>query len=308
MRLKRCAIGATSAVVMVALAFVLSTSVEVSSATSAGAATRASMSAFYLDLGASISVGVQPTLATPKGHPTDDGYANDLVTIEAREGISLELTELGCPGETLATTIYGGDRCYHGTGTQLSDAVAFLKAHFNETGLVTVDLGYNNFSTCLHDNYSNMTCAEQQVTVVRQQLAQVLSTLNGAAGPNVTFIGIGHYDPYLASFLRGIQGRILAANSMPVIRLFNKTLRGVYSSFSIPMVNVNRAFDASNKMANNVTLAASVPESADRICALTWMCQPPPYGPNIHPNDAGYRLMASVISVVLGTAEGFDDN
>ncbi len=44
---------------------------------------------FYLDLGASASVGYQPTRAAPHGQATDEGYANDIVTYEAARGVSL---------------------------------------------------------------------------------------------------------------------------------------------------------------------------------------------------------------------------
>ena len=37
---------------------------------------------FYLALGGSGSVGVQPTAAAPHGRPTDAGYANDLLVME----------------------------------------------------------------------------------------------------------------------------------------------------------------------------------------------------------------------------------
>src|ERR1019366_8127172 len=67
----------------------------------AGAATPT----FFLVLGASDSLGVQPSLLTPHGQPTDHGYANDVVASEALHGISLALTQYGCPGETTNTMI-----------------------------------------------------------------------------------------------------------------------------------------------------------------------------------------------------------
>jgi hypothetical protein len=37
-----------------------------------------------------------------------------------------------------------------------------------------------------------------------------------------------------------------------------------------------------------------------RICQWTWMCAPAPLGPDIHPNQAGYGVIAHTIAGVLG--------
>jgi hypothetical protein len=42
----------------------------------------------YLDIGASVSVGFQPTPRDPTGQPTNRGYSNRLVTIEAARGVT----------------------------------------------------------------------------------------------------------------------------------------------------------------------------------------------------------------------------
>jgi hypothetical protein len=38
------------------------------------------------------------------------------------------------------------------------------------------------------------------------------------------------------------------------------------------------------------------------VCEMSWMCTPPPMGPNIHPNRAGYAAYASAFLRVLKTA------
>jgi hypothetical protein len=38
--------------------------------------------------------------------------------------------------------------------------------------------------------------------------------------------------------------------------------------------------------------ADGVPDGVEQICAWTWRCTPPPHGPDIHPNDAGYAAIA----------------
>lgn len=267
------------------------------SATNAEAAT--TTSAFYLDLGASVSVGVQPTTAVPKGQPTDHGYANDLVAMEAAQGVTRQLTQLGCPGESLNTFINGGDHCYTGSDTQFSDALVFLKAHYYQAGLVTIDLGWNTLRPCFVGSSVDATCVSQSIATVQQQLTHVIGTLKAAAGPNVTFIGVGHYDPFYAKVLSGATGRAFAAHSTPGIRTFNDTLRSVYTSFAIPFANVAKAFHeyvgATTQLANGVAVSGN----AAVACTLTWMCAPPPFGPNSHPTDAGYQVIANTIAALI---------
>jgi hypothetical protein len=42
-----------------------------------------------------------------------------------------------------------------------------------------------------------------------------------------------------------------------------------------------------------------VPTDVARVCALTWMCTAPPLGPNLHPNDTGYHVIAGALAADL---------
>src|SRR5580700_4050065 len=79
---------------------------------------------FYLDLGASVSLGVQPTGEVPREAATAEGYANDLVAEQAALGDLLRLVQLGCPGDTATALVAGDHRCYHPPDSQLAQAVA----------------------------------------------------------------------------------------------------------------------------------------------------------------------------------------
>ena len=263
----------------------------------AGAATTASV--FYLDIGGSASVGVQPTLDAPHGEPTTSGYANDLVALEAAKGVTLQLTQTGCPGESTTTMLFGGDNCYPTTTTQLATDVSFLQSHHDQTGIVTVDLGFNNLVKCIKLTTGASACLDQGLATVRQELPQILSTLQAAAGPNVHFVGVGHYDPFLTSALYGTTGVAKSTRSLDVMSSLNRTLSRIYESFFIPTANVARAFKNHDRtltrLSGGRTMAANVAET----CALTWMCQPAPYGPNLHPDGSGYRVIAEAIAAKL---------
>jgi lysophospholipase L1-like esterase len=270
---------------------------DLGGASVAGAATLPSV--FYLDIGGSASVGVQPTVSNPRGDPTADGYANDLVALEAAKGVTLQLVQTGCPGESTTTMLYGGDHCNVSPTTQLTTDVAFLQSHYDQTGIVTVDLGFNNVVKCMRLTTGISTCLNQGFATVRQELPLIMSTLHAAAGPNVHFVGVGHYDPYLESALHGSTGVVKATKSLDAMSRLNRTLSNIYQSFLIPTANVASAFKNFDRTPTTLPGVGTVATSVAETCALTWMCEAAPYGPNLHPTDSGYEIIASTIAALL---------
>jgi lysophospholipase L1-like esterase len=258
--------------------------------------------AFYLDLGGSASIGVQPTLINPGGQASVDGYANELVSFEAARGVVLQLTQLGCPGETTVTMTSGGDHCYVSGETQLGDAMSFLLTHFGQLGMVTIDLGFNDLRPCLEHQTLEQSCVNHQLTQVQQQMPTIIEELKSAAGPNVSFVGLSHYDPFLADALLGSAGKSISDNSNREVGRLNATLQSAYAIAGIPMAMVGNAFESRDVGLVNVAGVGRVPENVANACALTWMCQPAPLGPNIHPNDAGYAAIATAIESVLSAS------
>jgi lysophospholipase L1-like esterase len=242
---------------------------------------------------------VQPTATVPRGERTDNGYANVIVEDESEVGVSLDLHEIGCSGETTTTMLYGGDTCYSPPDSQLNEALTFLRSHHDEAGLVTVDLGFNNVKVCLSQPSRFETCLNQQTTVVASELASIMSALKLAAGPNVNFVGLNHDDPYLANSLIGGHASKLANTSVAMVNQLNKTLRGVYSSFDVPVADVAAAFSLDVSNSARLHKSGSTSQRSFDLCELTWMCALAPYGPNIHPNDAGYLAIAGAIEAVL---------
>jgi hypothetical protein len=64
--------------------------------------------------------------------------------------------------------------------------------------------------------------------------------------------------------------------------------RGTYSAFGVPVADVARTFQT-----DNTVRFFNIPLRVILICSLTWMCAPPPRGPNIHANDLGYAVIAA---------------
>jgi lysophospholipase L1-like esterase len=263
----------------------------------AGAATP--LTGFYLDLGASASVGYQPTDTAPHGERTTDGYANDIVTYEAQRGMILDLTELGCPDETTATMISGDDGCYHDDGSQLLDALAFLRAHASDAGIVTIDLGFNDLRHCVIFGSFSKSCVNTSMTEIDEQLPYILKVLQWAAGPGVSFVGVDHYNPYLAEAISGATGARIATSSEPVMKNLNIALSSMFAGAGIPMATVSASFDNQSHVRVDVVGLGTIPDNVAQICELTWMCAPKPFGPNVHPNDEGYLTIASAIESQL---------
>ena len=257
-------------------------------------------SVFFLAVGASTSVGVQPSATDPKAHRTDHGYANYLVALEAAKGVTLSLTQIGCPGDS-TTKVLVGDACYTPPVTQLTTAVDFLRAHFNDTGLVTIDLGFNNINDCLGGMTVDQACLSRQMPLMASELSVIISTLKSAAGPNVTFVGVNHYNPYVADSIRGAKGQLFATASVDVLSDFNASLKSIYDSFSIPLANVVAQFHVLNNDVVKVLSIGRVHGYVAQTCELTWMCRGSKLGPNIHPTDAGYQAIARAIDAVLPT-------
>ncbi len=261
-----------------------------------------SVSAFYLDVGASASLGFQPTgVPRHNGARTNTGYANDLVFREALRGVTLALDQIGCPGETvesmLSTTT--ADHCYQLPMTQLRRAQQILQADKAQAGLVTIDLGFNDMRVCLDHIPASPTCVAGALAHVAADLPVIVRDLKSAAGRNVRFVGLLYNDPYLGYFLDGPGGPAAAAYTLDAMNRLNAVMAHVYDAEGVAVANVPALFstDVSTRVA--VDNVGVVPENVAAACAYTWFCYKTPFGPDDHPNDAGYSLIAEAIANAL---------
>src|SRR5215472_9152549 len=134
---------------------------------------------YYLALGDSLAVGVQPD-AVGTSVETRSGYADQLYATLRRSHPGLRLVKLGCPGETTATMMKGGICPYSG-GSQLAAAVSFLRAHRARVSLVTIDIGANDADGCVTrlslGNFAS--CLTKSVPQVTTNLTKILTRLAG---------------------------------------------------------------------------------------------------------------------------------
>ena len=110
---------------------------------------------------------------------------------------------------------------------------------------------------------------------------------------------MGHYDPFLGDAVRGPAGQAFAEASLDVIDRLDGVLRAAYGQAGIRMADIAEAFQLHDTSPLDVPGLGTVPTNVARVCALTWMCVAPPFGPNSHPNDKGYRMESNAIADAL---------
>jgi GDSL-like lipase/acylhydrolase family protein len=240
---------------------------------------------YYLSLGDSLAVGVQPD-ATGLLKPTPQGYADDLHSVFRTFHPNLQLVKLGCSGETTTSMITGqGTACVYPAGSQLRQAVAFLQLHPTQVSLITIDIGGDNLLGCLRlDGPIDPACIVNATFTAANDLAQILATLRTFA-PGVLIVGMNYNDPLVAAAVFGPAGQALAALSLQATAAFNQALESVYDVFQVPVADVAAKFRTNTTSVNALNVGIAL--------AWTWMSAPPPRGPDVHPNAIGYWAIAS---------------
>jgi lysophospholipase L1-like esterase len=253
-------------------------------ATPALAATGASDAHYYLALGDSLAYGYQPV------RPLDrtEGYVYRIH--DARP--DLTLNNLGCPGETTTSLIRGGICPYPGGVSQLQAAEQFLRAHRGRVSLVTIDIGANDITPCARGGTIDRSCVDQALRTVAVNLARIVLGLR-LATPVPRILAMNYYNPNLAAYLTGPAGQALAKQALDIGNRFNAILDLIYRLAGFRVADVAAAFATNDTTLTTLAgVPGQVPLDVARICELTWMCAPPPLGPDIHANKQGYALIA----------------
>jgi lysophospholipase L1-like esterase len=257
--------------------------------------------AYYVSLGDSLAQGVQPN-AKGVSVETNQGYADQLYTALKMGNPVLKLAKLGCPGETTTSMIKGGI-CKYSTGSQLNQAVAFLKAHAGHIQVVTIDIGANDLNPCvaLTSVPKIVACLDKVFPVMLKNLATIMGTLRAApGGTTLNIVGMTYYVPELAEWLAGGTGQQIAEASPELGSIFGQDLRTVYKKFGAPVASIFKAFDTAD-IKTMVTLPGfgKVPKDVAMVCYYTWECAPKPKGPNVHANVLGYGVIANTFLKVI---------
>ncbi|NYI96161.1 lysophospholipase L1-like esterase [Streptomonospora nanhaiensis] len=183
---------------------------------------------YYVSLGDSLAVGVQPT-ADGGLEETRDGYTDVLYRRLYDRDSTLEHRRMGCGGEDTTTFVEGGtDLCEgrYAEESQLAAAERFLGRHRDRVDLVTVGIGANNFTGCVLDAVEgaegtegagaepsagsgvvtgldgiDRDCVADGLERLEAELPVIARRLRGAAGPDTRIVGMTYYNPFLAALL-----------------------------------------------------------------------------------------------------------
>ena len=281
------------------------------SAVSSGTTTVASVQntpVYYLSLGDSLSVGIQPNqsdLHRPfpfmgaggfGGARSPEGFSDQLAAIERQTIPTLHLVKLGCGGESTSSMIAGPAElpgqtehtvglCNYQYGSQLDDAVAFLERHSGQVAFVTISIGANDVIPCGTD----LPCLTSALQTIQVNLANILARLRAAAGPGVPIAGMNYFSTAVVAWF---ANPALAQLIVNLTVQANNVLEGSYLLAGSPVADVEAAFSTTD-----FSLTPSgVPLNVARICQWTWTCTP---FENAHPNAAGYAVIAQAFQQVL---------
>lgn len=256
---------------------------------------------YYLALGDSLALGVQPDSAGTSVR-TGQGYADQLYTAWRRRLPGLRLVKLGCLGETTGTMIHGGV-CHYRDGSQLAAAAAFLRTHRSRIALVTLDIGANDAEKCLAtpSPLDLAGCVARLVPQAAANLRTILATLRRAAA-GTRIVAMNYYLPALAQWRHGFTGELIARLAEDATADYNSVLDEVYRSDGIPVADVYDAFHTAS-FSPDVTVPGlgRLPRNVAAVCQWTWECAPPPRGPNQHPNRAGYQAITRAFLAALSS-------
>lgn len=283
-----------TAVVGACLALVAA--VAVTSPADAGYAGR-----FYVALGDSLSVGVQPQLAgvAAGNRRTPDGYPDQLETALRGAGHDVRLAGFGCSGATTTQLLDGGRCHYQRSRSQLDAALSFIGTRPDRVALVTVDIGINDVMRCLAGQRVSTPCVRRGLAAVRRNLPVTLRRLRAAA-PNAPVVAMTYYDPMLAVYP---AAPAYARRTGAVFAELNAVITAACRQAGARVADVAGAYGTTElTRSERLPDGRTAPVAVARVCRWTWMCADPPVGPNLHANTAGYRTIARAYGAASGLA------
>jgi len=275
-----------------------------------GAAEAKTAKPYYVSLGDSLSVGVQPK-SNGKNANTKHGYVRQLAKLAG----GLKLVEYGCGNATTKSFIDGSRPCaparkpgYKNKSaktSQLAAAEKFLKAHKGHVKFVTIDIGANDLQICAKNGSIDIKCVNDGIANIKKYGPKIAKGLRKAGGKKLPMAVSTLYDPFLQSWFSGAGGQAIAQASVDLAKKqVNPAISGAFKPSGFKVAKTDTDFQTYVPFSQTTTFngQAGVPVAVASICKYTFMCKPKPVGPNIHASTAGYTVMAKAFRKALGKA------
>lgn len=242
---------------------------------------------WYLALGDSLAAGYQPD----RGDEPEGGYVGrvlDELRDRDNKANKLHLRNVACSGETVVSMLEGG-RCDYPQGSQLDQALHFLRAHGRNTELITVTIGANDVQRCVSRSPGgpmsvDYACVQQGLATVATRLPAALGALRAAA-PDAQIVVTDYYNPFLAAWSADPG---LAQLSSVLQDQLNGQIVAAAAGVDAEVADVAGAF-SSDVWAP--APGSGLPTNVAVICSWTWMCRQT----DIHANDLGYAAIAGAV-------------
>ncbi len=246
---------------------------------------------YYLALGDSLAAGYQPGLGDDK----TGGYVGGTYAAIRADQPRTQLVNLACSGETVVTLVAGG-MCDFSRGSQLAQAVSFLRAHGRTTRTITLDIGANDVQPCVNRTtlVIDTVCIQAGLGHIAATLPTVVKKLRTLA-PHATIVVLNYYNPFLAAWLLGPTGQVVAEQSTALQAQLNTVIATAVGTRA-RVADVATSFRSTDQTPVSVPGLGTLPTNVATICTLTWMCGKL----DIHANDQGYALMAHTVVARLG--------
>jgi lysophospholipase L1-like esterase len=273
-----------------------------------GVAEAKTAKSYYLSLGDSLSVGVQPK-STGTNANTKHGYARQLAKLAG----GVTLVEYGCGNATTKSFIDGSRPCaparkpgYKNKSaktSQLAAAEKFLKAHKGHIAFVTIDIGANDLQICAKNGSIDIQCVNDGIANIKKYGPKIAKGLRKAGGKKLPLAVSTLYDPFLQSWFNGAGGQVVAKASVDLARTqVNPAIKSAFKGFKVAKTDEDFSTYVPFSKTTTAQGQAGVPVAVASICKLTYMCKAKPVGPNIHATTAGYTVMAKAFRKALGKA------
>lgn len=279
---------------LAAIILLLAASVLPASRTHADTSSVVGPKTYYLVLGDAGAFGYQPN------HDWTHGYANQWFAELQTHGVK-RLVNYACMGED-STTFISGDCPFRAlrkipySGSQLSAAVSFIRAHPGQVSPVSLDIGADDGLKALWPRRScNVipylweqhlaTLDENFTTVILPALVGALTDANGRRTGDL--ILVNNFNP----------GQNVCPDQDVYLKELNAHLAADMAQFNLPVADVYSPFN-------------SGPLPNEKLCTYTWICaidkvghatggQPgePDHGYGV---GNGYGVEAQVLEQTLG--------
>ena len=228
----------------------------------------ANATGYYLALGDSLAAGYQPG----QGDDKTGGYVGGVEAAITASTPKTRLVNLACSGETTTTMLDGGV-CTYDEGSQFDQALAFLHAHGRFTRVVTLDIGANDVQRCVSRTTGAIdpACIQTGLAAVATNLPMMLGKIHTEA-PNATVVVLNYYNPFLAAYLKGLDGQKLAATSQVLAGTLNGIIAGAAAGHGARLADIATTFHTTDLTPTLLPGVGTVPTNVAYICTYTWMC------------------------------------